>query len=321
MRPSLGLFLQGWATDGCSDSDVVNRTLDMTELAEELGFDAAWFTEQHSRVFGGIWGRITAPQLLIAHAAARTERIELGTAVRLVAGLDSAAVAEEFLTLDILAPGRVHFGVGAGQGDTTLDRHGREQRRREMRECVDEVVDILAGQSQGNAVLQSRDLTGRIYLASNNDRSIEFAARRGLGFLIGMFGGARHADTVAGFRLRGGRFSPVRAARMVYVADSDDVARRQLEPALRRFWRDFTPPSPGWRQALEAAGPLGYREMLDQLGLAVGDPDSVTRQLVSYGRASDLDGLDVSFDMPGLDPRLAERSMRLYAREVMPRLR
>ena len=75
---------------------VSDRFLDLTQRAEELGFDSAWVSEHHFTRYGGILPR---PQVLLAAMAERTKRIRLGTAVSLVPFDNPIRAAEDFALL------------------------------------------------------------------------------------------------------------------------------------------------------------------------------------------------------------------------------
>lgn len=320
---SIGVFFHGWATCERRDADVLEEILDSTERADRLGFDIAWYTEQHTRTFGHIWGRVAAPQLLIANAAARTNTIGLGSAVRLACNHDAQALVEEMLTLDLLTNGRARFGFGAGVSGEATGPNDRSVRRELFRTRMREIADILAGgaTTAGRPVtMQTRNLTELIYVAAIDERSVALAAQHGFGYLAGMFGGARHAKATELFRTAGGR-GPTRAVRMVFLADSDAAAREVIEPVAQRFWDNFTPPSPQWRLAKQRMERPTVDAILNQLGWAVGGPERLTDELTQYARSCRLDGLDVSFHVPGLDGEAANRSMELFAHSVSPALR
>lgn len=322
-QPSLGVFFHGWATPDRSDAEVLDEILESTERADLLGFDIAWYTEQHTHSFGNIWGRVAAPQLLIANAAGRTGTIGLGSAVRLAADVDASTLVEEMLTLDALTGGRAQFGFGAGMRGAGQGHVGHDLRREVLRARVGEVADILAGRRRavrGQMGMQIRDLTHRIHLASIDERTIELAARRGFGYFAGLFGGARQAELVRSFRAAGGR-GPARAVRMVFVGADDTKARDLAEPAVMHFWSNFTPPSPQWRTAVEKAATMTYEQIIAELGWIVGGAEKVTAELHEYMTESDLDGLDVAFHVPGLDSASADRSMERFARHVLPAVR
>jgi alkanesulfonate monooxygenase SsuD/methylene tetrahydromethanopterin reductase-like flavin-dependent oxidoreductase (luciferase family) len=321
--PSIGVFFHGWATPDRQDAEVLDEILESTERADRLGFDIAWYTEQHTHSFGNIWGRVAAPQLLIANAAARTDTIGLGSAVRLAADVNASTLVEEMLTLDALTDGRAQFGFGAGMAGVGQGYRSRELRRTALRTRVGEVADMLEGRRHATRepmAMQIRDLSDRIHVASIDERTIELAACRGFGYFAGLFGGARQAELVRSFRAAGGQ-GPAHAVRMVFVGADDTEARDFAEPAVMQFWSNFTPPSPQWRTDVAKAGTMTYEQITAELGWIVGGPESVTRDLRRYMAECGLDGIDVSFHAPGLDSASADRSMERFARRVLPSIR
>ncbi|MCH5642695.1 LLM class flavin-dependent oxidoreductase [Gordonia sp. ABSL49_1] len=84
------------------------ETLRMIEMAEDLGFDSVWVRHRHLQ-FG-----ISSPVAVLAAAAMRTSRIELGTAV-IPLGLENPfRLAEDLATVDLLSEGRLNPGVSVG---------------------------------------------------------------------------------------------------------------------------------------------------------------------------------------------------------------
>jgi alkanesulfonate monooxygenase SsuD/methylene tetrahydromethanopterin reductase-like flavin-dependent oxidoreductase (luciferase family) len=83
-------------------------TLEMIELGEQLGFDAAWVRCRHLQ-YG-----ISSPVAVLAAAAQRTSRIELGTAVIPLGWENPLRLAEDLATVDILSGGRLNPGFSVG---------------------------------------------------------------------------------------------------------------------------------------------------------------------------------------------------------------
>jgi probable F420-dependent oxidoreductase len=82
--------------------------------------------------------RIHDPFVVLATAAARTERLRLGTAVYLVAQRDPISTAKQVASLDFVSHGRFVFGVGNGWNAEEAANHGVEfaTRRARIREYV-----------------------------------------------------------------------------------------------------------------------------------------------------------------------------------------
>ncbi|MCX5071328.1 LLM class flavin-dependent oxidoreductase [Streptomyces sp. NBC_00513] len=82
--------------------------------ADELGFDVGWVAQHHVSQGGG---GLSSPWTFLAHAAARTRRIRLGTAVTVLPLEDPVRLAEDVSTVDALSDGRVEIGVGSGSDE------------------------------------------------------------------------------------------------------------------------------------------------------------------------------------------------------------
>lgn len=95
--------------------------IDQCVLGESLGFESAWPVEHH---FNQQVSSLSAPSLLLAAIAERTERMRLGTAIVQLPLAHPLRVAEELATLDVLSGGRVEFGVGRGANPTHFAGYG-----------------------------------------------------------------------------------------------------------------------------------------------------------------------------------------------------
>jgi luciferase family oxidoreductase group 1 len=93
-------------------SEALHQTIELARLADRLGYVRYWFAEHHSLPSVGS----SAPEVLIAHAAARTERIRVGTGGIMLPNHVPLIVAETFHTLEALYPGRIDLGIGRAPG-------------------------------------------------------------------------------------------------------------------------------------------------------------------------------------------------------------
>lgn len=105
-----------------SPSQYYGHLLDQVELAEDHGFDSAWFGEHHYSAYS-----FGAPAVMATAAAARTTRIRLGTGVSVLPIHNPIRLAEEYATLDVLSGGRLEYGVGRGFLRYALDLFGVEE--------------------------------------------------------------------------------------------------------------------------------------------------------------------------------------------------
>ncbi|CAM5374648.1 F420-dependent glucose-6-phosphate dehydrogenase [Streptomyces tendae] len=88
-----------------------------------LGFDVGWVAQHHVPLGGG---GLSSPWTFLAHAAARTTRIRLGTAVTHSCCRAPVGPAQDVATVDALSGGRVELGVGSGSGDLEYAAFGRD---------------------------------------------------------------------------------------------------------------------------------------------------------------------------------------------------
>ena len=111
-QPGAALEKLGFLTIGLFDGQDPGPghrvTLEMIELGERLGFDAAWLRCRHLQ-YG-----ISSPVAVLAAAAQRTSRIELGTAVIPLGWENPLRLAEDLGTVDVLSGGRLNPGVSVG---------------------------------------------------------------------------------------------------------------------------------------------------------------------------------------------------------------
>ena len=139
MKFSLFL-LASWAEeDAAHQSRIYGEALEQVQYAEELGFESVWIAEHHSSRYG------IYPSLMpiLAHIAAQTKTIRLGTGVSVLPFHNPIRLAEEAAMVDVLSNGRLNFGVGRGSaayeyGNFKIDFESRDARFRE-------VLDIILG--------------------------------------------------------------------------------------------------------------------------------------------------------------------------------
>ena len=175
--------------------------LDETVYADELGYHSAWIGEHH---FNSL-GVLSCPDLVLAHAAARTKRIRLAPAVTVLPLHHPIRVAEQWATLDLLSGGRVDWAAGRGYD------------RREYEPFGVDFDDNQAIFEEGMALVQRLWAAGgerishngrhyrfedvRItpqplqkpipsYVASFSRPSVELAARLGCGLVVAPFAAA-----------------------------------------------------------------------------------------------------------------------------------
>ena len=120
----------GFFTRLLDDTDAAERyrlaTAQIVQ-AEKVGFDSAWIAQHH---FHEAEGGLPAPFVFLAHAAAATTRIRLGTGIVTLPLELPVRVAEDAAVLDLLSNKRLEVGVGPGGNLTAFTAFGRDSKDR-----------------------------------------------------------------------------------------------------------------------------------------------------------------------------------------------
>ena len=108
----LSVLEQSIAVSGRPQAASIRNAVALARHCDALGYARFWVSEHHSHptIVG------TAPEILIAAAAAATERIRVGSAGVMLPHYAPLKVAEQFRVLDALAPGRIDLGLGRAPG-------------------------------------------------------------------------------------------------------------------------------------------------------------------------------------------------------------
>jgi len=118
---TFGLFsLATWRDGSGPIENNIGGIVEQVEIADELGFDIAWFAEHH---FSNLCV-CPSPLLIAAHCAARTKRIRMGTAVLVLPFYNPMRLIDEIAYVDILSGGRLVLGVGTGNQEYEARRLG-----------------------------------------------------------------------------------------------------------------------------------------------------------------------------------------------------
>ena len=101
---------------GVTAKQAVEETVELSRLADHLGFTRFWVSEHHNTTtLAG-----STPEVLIAHLANHTSRIRIGSGGIMLPNHSALKVAENFKMLEIIAPGRIDLGIGRAPGTDRL---------------------------------------------------------------------------------------------------------------------------------------------------------------------------------------------------------
>jgi alkanesulfonate monooxygenase SsuD/methylene tetrahydromethanopterin reductase-like flavin-dependent oxidoreductase (luciferase family) len=133
----LGLFQNIQWPEGTNQTQQFRNAIDQVGIAEQLGFESAFFVEHH-------WTRhgiLSSTLATLSHVAAITSTMRLGTAVLVLPFHDPVRLAEEAATVDLLSGGRLDLGVGRGFQWTEFN--GFDIPMDESTARYDEALDII----------------------------------------------------------------------------------------------------------------------------------------------------------------------------------
>ncbi|MEV6834266.1 LLM class flavin-dependent oxidoreductase [Streptomyces sp. NPDC051133] len=97
---------------GSTAGDALRTSVALSRLTEARGFHRYWIAEHHS--MPGVAS--SSPAVILAHLAANTERIRLGSGGVMLPNHAPLVIAEQFGTLEAMAPGRIDLGLGRAPG-------------------------------------------------------------------------------------------------------------------------------------------------------------------------------------------------------------
>ncbi|HTO09409.1 MAG TPA: LLM class flavin-dependent oxidoreductase [Myxococcota bacterium] len=334
------------------DREIFTEELEIARLADELGFDAVWTIEHHFTPYT----MVTNPLQYLTYVAGITRRVDLGTMVTVLPWHNPVRVAEDVNMLDaFLGPGReIICGVGRGLGRREYSGLGVDQA--EARERFDESLQVLKQLLSTGACdfdgkhyqihglrlrpQLERDLSPNLWCAGGTDETVEIIARNAVRPLcIPTTSLALSLETARKYariaRSAGHPPAHTKLALWTYVADSESEARRGAEQymveyadsALRHYelrgshlggLKGYE--SYGAMQKVLAADPTPFlRGFFDSHPW--GTPAQTQKRASELAESFGTDEIMFVFKYGAMPMAAAEKSMRLFAREVMPALK
>jgi luciferase family oxidoreductase group 1 len=104
---------------GFTPSDALANSLSLAKHVDKLGYTRLWYSEHHAMDLLAC----TAPEILIARAAAETTHLRIGSGGIMLPHYSPLKVAEVFRTLHAMFPNRIDLGVGRAPGGGQLEAH------------------------------------------------------------------------------------------------------------------------------------------------------------------------------------------------------
>ena len=324
-----------------------DERLTFIAAADEAGFYAYHVAEHH----GSPLNMVPVPGIWLAAVARATKRLRLGPMVYLLPLASPLRMIEEICMLDHLSHGRLEIGVGRGVSPFELGFHKVDpERSRDL--FVDAFDCVRAGLtsdpfsyssenfSYANVPMPLHPLqqpTPAFWYGSSNVVGSTWAGEQGLHFTSNG-ATARAKANIEAFRLaltkRGGAAQPkaefaggtaIGVLRHIFVADSDEAARRIAKPAYEHLYANIN-----YLRSLNAGDALAARlhipttasfeESIAEGIVIAGSPQTVYRAIVEQVRELGINYLLAYLFFGTMALADAMRSRALFATEILPRL-
>ena len=340
----------GWEEG--SDAQMWEEELRLAEIAADSGFDCLWSAEHHFNDYSFVPDNLQ----LMTHVAARHPEIDVGTAAVILPWHNPLRVAENAAVLDMLSGGRLRLGFGRGLARREFETFGisMDESRDRFDEAAPMIVDALqTGCIEGDGPYYPQRRTeirprpqhsfdGRIYAVAASDESVKSAAQ--LGAHVIMF-----ADRPWEMRMPGierGRAlhrefhgtEPPALMITEFVICGEDLA--QCEDEARQYQGKFVESNfhhyeflgdhfhdvkgyGAYQQKAEIARAAGLEGAVEGFMKATswGTPDKILRGLEDRKELLGEFELNVAFRFGGTPLEVAERGLKLFAKEVLPVLK
>jgi luciferase family oxidoreductase group 1 len=317
---------------GTRPGAALRHTTELARRTEELGYHRFWVAEHHN--MPGIAS--SAPAVLLAHLAANTSTIRVGSGGVMLPNHAPLVVAEQFGTLEALHPGRVDLGVGRAPG---TDQMTALALRRTMEGLSaegfpQELTDLINYFSEESSTritaTPGRGDMPAVWLLGSSGFSAQLAGLLGLPFSFAHHFSA--ANTLPALALYRQNFRPSRWLDKPYAmvavnaicADTDERAEWLSGPSALSFLRLRSGrPEPMATPEEAAARPYTdlERDFIRErrVGQAMGSPETVRRQLGELLERTDADELMLTTMVYDIADRV--HSFELIAEKVAGGLR
>ncbi len=316
-----------------SHPEVLRNVVEEATLADRLGVDFFGVGEHHRVDFS-----ISAPEVMLATIAGRTERIKLGSAVTVLSTDDPVRVYERFATLDALSNGRAEIILGRGSFTESYPLFGYDLSQYEL--LFEDRLALFATLLDGGPVnwtgqTRAAVTAPALYPPIENGRlrtwvgvggspeSVVRAARYGLPLMLAIIGGNPRRFTAYTDLYRRALAQlnkdplPIGAHSPGHVAETDARARDEVRPHYLAMMHRIGSER-GW-QPMSAdhfereAGPEG--------ALVVGSPETVAAKIAKTVRTLGLARFDLKYSNGTLPHDALMKSIELFGTRVVPRVR
>ena len=308
--------------------ELYQQVIHSCELAERLGFDTFFCAEHHFHEYGVV----PDPAVMLSALAQRTRRIRLGTAISILTFHDPRRIAETYAMVDMMSGGRLVFGVGSGYLAHEFVGYGKDpkEKRDRFNENLEIVRRLMGGETLSykgqystseKVVLNVLPHEGRvppIYVAvlareaayhvgkqKNRIFTVPYASCKDFADIGTMMAEYRKGRAEAGMPQDGDDHV---FTLHTYVARSDEEAKQQAKAAYDLYV-----------DTRLYAKKHVYEDIIVNGINLFGSVETVVTKMCQLHEMG-IRHVATMHNFGALDPALVERSMTLFAREVMPQV-
>jgi alkanesulfonate monooxygenase SsuD/methylene tetrahydromethanopterin reductase-like flavin-dependent oxidoreductase (luciferase family) len=333
------------------DESIFLEEVELAQMADGLGFDALWTIEHHFTPYT----MVTNPLQLLTYLAGTTSNADLGTMVVVPPWHNPVRVAEDVVMLSSLLGADRDLMVGLGRGLGRREYAGMNVDQNEARGRFDESIEILQQLlATGRCTYHgehfhyddvhlrpkpSRDLSGCLLGAGGTSESVSIIAKNGMNPLtiptVSLDIALQNARTFAQLREEAGHGpAQTKLGLWVFVAETEDEARAGAEQylanyadsALRHY--ELTGDHFGSLKGYESYNQLAkmFRQDVNPFARHFiddhpwGTPDQVAAHIKKIAADFGAEEMMFIFKYGGMPREVAEKSIRLFAEEVLPEL-
>jgi luciferase family oxidoreductase group 1 len=295
--------------DGHSVADAIAATIELAQLADDLGYTRYWCAEHH-----GLQGVSNpCPEVMLARLGSVTKRIRIGSGGIMLPYYSPFKVAEQFMMLEALFPNRIDLGVGRAPGGDMRTAQavaaGAYNRGEIFPQQVADLVAMMDGRlpadhlAQGVLLQPQVETRPQLWVLGSSEFGGLLAAQLGLRFSFAHFINAHFGHQVAlAYRERftaGHEAKPYLAAAVFVICADTEQEAADLEKAvdLRRVQMAYglNAPIPTVEQGI--AQEYGEREQLvidrEKPRSIIGTPERVTERMLALQEQFQADELVV----------------------------
>lgn len=314
-----------------SYAEAIRQVIDEAIIADKNGVDIFGVGEHHRPDYS-----ISSPETVLAGIATRTKNITLASAVTVLSSDDPVRVFERFSTVDALSNGRAQVILGRGSFTESFPLFGYDLKDYQI--LFDEKIDLFAELVKEKPVTWHGSLRPALKNADvfpktenglkvavgvgGSPESVIRTARYGFQLVLAVIGGApsRFAPYVELYKQAvaelGGEELPVGMHSPGLIADTDEEAKKLAWPGFKFMW-DEVGKTRGWP-------PYTWEQFnyeVEHGSLYVGSPETVAQKIAKAMKDVGVQRFDMVYGGGHIPATARTKTVELYAKQVIPRVR